>query len=396
MGNITFLGVNGSGKLLLARSLLKTFAAHEQEGWSLRPESRSAVTFWEMNGRTLTPEALLRETEALSHFGWSVVKDSVRQQTLDILDYPGDVYHTVYSSATTAGAPSGQFEARIMLSAFLKKSEQVFVIFDLAEVSENGEANEEAVRLTHACLDYLKDLPNQPQVTLVLTQFDDNPEAKAAFRDPKAYRSRCLPSIANAFPKVDVRALSAGEQPDAAVGIEPILALSLLKTPALQSVTTQVLDARKEMRRAAYQSILKPEYGARLITAFTHLSCENPEWKERLPWFLTPEDLITPTGLVSARASDLCKSIVDEFDNLLPTSQRTTNYVPVMKFLERLSVESAEAKALIRALKRGVWLAKKGDVTKKKARLNQHVACGIAILSFLIMLAVLANVWFRA
>ena len=47
MGNITFFGVEGSGKTVLTMALVNLFKAHEAEGWFLRPETRSACRFVE-------------------------------------------------------------------------------------------------------------------------------------------------------------------------------------------------------------------------------------------------------------------------------------------------------------------------------------------------------------
>ena len=47
MGNITFLGVEGSGKTVLTMALVNLFKAHAQERWFLRPETRSAFRFVE-------------------------------------------------------------------------------------------------------------------------------------------------------------------------------------------------------------------------------------------------------------------------------------------------------------------------------------------------------------
>ena len=47
MGNITFLGVEGSGKTVLTMALVNLFKAHEAEGWFLRPETRLVFCFVE-------------------------------------------------------------------------------------------------------------------------------------------------------------------------------------------------------------------------------------------------------------------------------------------------------------------------------------------------------------
>ena len=209
MGNITFWGVEGSGKTVLTMALVNAFKAHEHEGWFLRPETRGAFRFLEQVPSELKEGTLPHQTTALRQLAWSVVKDGEHQQTLDILDYPGEVYRLAFLNAEDENDPD-EFRARVQahqeeikgLLGHLILSEHIFVLFNLSDAKDLGSnaKNLDAVWVTNACLDYLHRLPHKPRITLLLTQIDRCVDLEQYEFDPKVYVSHHLPLIAHNFP----------------------------------------------------------------------------------------------------------------------------------------------------------------------------------------------------
>ena len=173
MGNITFLGVEGSGKTVLTMALVNLFKAHAQEGWFLRPETRSAFRFVEQVPPVLEPGSLPHQTTALRHLAMSVVKDGEVQRVFDILDYPGEIYRLAFLDAKDDPDPA-TFQARVeanredihSLLSHLQGSDRVYVLFNLADAQDlaHNAQNLDAVWVTNACIDFLLRQPAHPEV----------------------------------------------------------------------------------------------------------------------------------------------------------------------------------------------------------------------------------------
>lgn len=249
MGNVTFLGVEGSGKTVLTMALVNAFRAHEAEGWRLRPETRGAFRFLAQVPDVIAGETLPHQTTSLRQLAWSVLFRDEPQRTLDILDYPGEVYRLAFLEAADDPNPAS-FAERVAankeeidaLLGHLLCSEQVFVLFNLADAFDlaNKPANLDAVWTTNACLDYLHRLPSHPRITLLLTQIDRYVSFDSPTLDPAALVSRHLPLIAKNFPKLDVLAIAALGDADSIFGLDNLLARCLIDTPTVQQTLTAI------------------------------------------------------------------------------------------------------------------------------------------------------------
>ena len=252
MGNITFLGVEGSGKTVLTMALVNLFKAHEAEGWFLRPETRSAFRFVEQVPPVLEPGSLPHQTTELRHLAMSVVKDGEVQRVFDILDYPGEIYRLAFLDAKDDPDPA-TFQARVeanqeeirALLGHLQGSDRVYVLFNLADAQDlaHNAQNLDAVWVTNACLDYLHRLPSHPEIALLLTQIDlygnfDDPNL-----NPRRIAQEALPLIANNFPNLSIQAVSALGPASGPFGVDNILANCLKDTPAVQAYRALDLNA---------------------------------------------------------------------------------------------------------------------------------------------------------
>ena len=249
MGNVTFLGVEGSGKTVLTMALVNAFRAHEAEGWRLRPETRGAFRFLAQVPDTIAGETLPHQTTALRQLAWSVLFRDEHQRTLDILDYPDEVYRLAFleaaddpNPATFAERVAANKEEIEALLGHLMGSDQVFVLFNLADAADiaNTPANLDAVWTTNACLDYLHRLPSHPRITLLLTQIDRYVSPDAPTLDPRTRVTRHLPLNAKNFPNLDILAISALGDADSTFGLDNLLARCLIDTPTVQQTLTAI------------------------------------------------------------------------------------------------------------------------------------------------------------
>ncbi len=253
MGNVTFLGVEGSGKTVLTMALLKCFKAHEHEGWFLRPESNGAFRFLNRLPKELAVGAFPNQTVESRHLALSVVKDSMPQRTFDILDYPGEVFRLAFLDATSDADPEG-FRARVAtnredieaLLGHLMGSDQVFVLFNLDDSRDlaSNLRNSDAVWVTNACIDYLRKLPNRPGVTLLLTQIDRYVDLSTHDFNPGAYVAHHLPLIAQNFPDLDILAVSAIGPTEATYGLDAILLRCLFGIPYVRGSLDTLRDTK--------------------------------------------------------------------------------------------------------------------------------------------------------
>lgn len=360
MGNITFLGVEGSGKTVLTMALVNAFKAHEHEGWFLRPETRGAFRFLEQGPSELKEGTLQHQTTALRQLAWSMVKDGEHQQTLDILDYPGEVYRLAFLNAEDENDPD-EFRARVQahqeeIKGFLGHlilSEHIFVLFNLSDAKDLGSnaKNLDAVWVTNACLDYLHRLPHKPRITLLLTQIDRYVDLEQYEFDPKVYVSHYLPLIARNFPNLDVCAVAALGAADSTFGINSILVRCLFSTPVVQDAINHVKECRRDLEYVFDLSVEDEAFCSQVMSAVENLSFDAPHWKQKLPWFINVKDLINSTGMLSAEACQECKTIVDTYREVLQKNYgNTIDYSYLASLMWEMEAKSEEASLLVQKM----------------------------------------------
>ncbi len=181
MGNIVFLGVEGSGKTTLAMALAKAFARHADEGWYLRPEGRGAYNFATIAPNDFATDGFPAQTSAAREMTWTIARDGVDVGGMRILDYPGEIYRLAFLNAEDEADPDA-FRARAeanaeelgVLNRAIEEAESLYVLFNLQDALNlrGDDANRSAVWVTNECLKRLKALPSKPRVTLVFTQVD--------------------------------------------------------------------------------------------------------------------------------------------------------------------------------------------------------------------------------
>ncbi|MGN0856315.1 MAG: hypothetical protein ACI4QJ_02820 [Candidatus Spyradenecus sp.] len=316
MGNITFLGVEGSGKTVLTMALVNLFKAHAQEGWFLRPETRSAFRFVEQVPPVLEPGSLPHQTTALRHLAMSVVKDGEVQRVFDILDYPGEIYRLAFLDAKDDPDPA-TFQARVeanqeeirALLSHLQGSDRVYVLFNLADAQNlaHNAKNLDAVWVTNACLDYLHRLPSRPEIALLLTQIDLYGDLNNPTLSPRHIAEQAHPLITRNFPNLSIQAVSALGPASGPFGVDNILANCLKDTPAVQ--TYLALDLNEPLAAFISAANVFAQYPTEEQKRLVQVQCQAVieavnKFNQNDLWFMPLPDSIDDGGKISALLHD--------------------------------------------------------------------------------------------
>lgn len=294
MKNVTFLGVEGSGKTVLTTALVNIFREYEKDGWYLRPDSRESFRFLERAPISLESGTMPHQTTSLKRLAWSVQLNCETIRTFDVLDYPGEIYRLAFLESKDDPDPSS-FAQRVAANredidavlAHLMESDQVFVLFNLADSTDLSKnvSNLDAVWVTNACLDYLHRLPNRPTITLLLTQIDRYADLSKYELDPEVYVAHHLPLIHRNFPNLDVLAVSAVGPANATFGIDSIILRCLFECEAIQKFVTSLKDSSRQV----YDLLGKTSINSSTRTTASYVEkeievCRNLTIK--LPWFI--------------------------------------------------------------------------------------------------------------
>ena len=355
MGNITFLGVEGSGKTVLTMALVNAFKAHEHEGWFLRPETLGAYRFIAQVPAELKEGTLPHQTTSLRHLAWSVMKDGNEVRQLDVLDYPGEIYRLAFTDAKDSTNPVDFLERAKAykeevdsLLGHLLESDHTFVLFNLSDARDlaTNNRNIDAVWVTNACLDYLHRLPRKPRITLLLTQIDKYANLEQAF-DPKAYLAQYLSLIAHNFPTLDVWAVSALGAAGEDYSINSIFVRCLADTTVVKDALGYVKKCRCDLEHVFSMNVLSEDFCDCAENTIAKLSCDASHWQRKLPWFINVKNLIASIGVLSSEASQECKTIVNKYRIALKECRgETLDYSKLLSVMSETKANSKEANQL--------------------------------------------------
>lgn len=226
MGNVVFLGVEGSGKTTLAMALAKAFARHAEEGWYLRPEGRGAYNFATVAPNDFVADGFPAQTSSAREMTWTISRDGADMGGMRILDYPGEIYRLAFLVADDEADPDA-FRARVaanaeeleVLNRAIDEATDLYVLFNLQDALDlrGDDSNRSAVWVTNECLKRLKALPSKPHVTLVFTQVDRY-QTEDDFLH--SFTPAELDLIGHDHPDVDWMMVSVLTPPDSEFGID--------------------------------------------------------------------------------------------------------------------------------------------------------------------------------
>ncbi|MEG1480392.1 MAG: hypothetical protein RSD41_05250, partial [Kiritimatiellia bacterium] len=328
------------------------------------------------------------QTESLRHLEWSVLYQEEVQRTLDVLDYPGEVYRLAFLEAKDDPDPES-FAKRVTahkdeinaLLEHLVNSDSIFVLFNLSDAQDlaTNAANLDAVWSTNVCLNYLHRLPQKPKVTLLLTQIDRYCSREMGIFNAKEYVAQALPLIHANFPSLDVLAIAAVGPTDATFGIKNIIRRCLAETKIVSESIAE-LKASKELIDQGWEQLLVKnplDVSQRLLQALkAHYST-----RDFSPWLFPKEALVAANVFLTDGAIKECCQIAKCFSNS-STDALSLAYQP----LSRLSICSAYGIKVLDYLKVALPKVIKRIEEAKIARIEQdartraNVLISIAIL----------------
>jgi hypothetical protein len=223
------------------------------------------------------------------------------------------------------------------------------VLFNLSDAKDLGSnaKNLDAVWVTNACLDYLHRLPHKPRVTLLLTQIDRYVDLEQYEFDPKVYVSHHLPLIARNFPNLDVCAVAALGAAASTFGIDSILVRCLFNTPTVQKTIQVIQECRKNFN----ESLQNLNELKDLIKNLKKVSCSSSEWRELLPWFIQPKNVVASSGLLEIGTYEECIKLINDFSIVYKQHKGSRFFeFELRRFLQKYPFKSKEGKNLSNAL----------------------------------------------
>ena len=243
MRKVVFLGVEGAGKSTLTAALATYFKEHEERGWSLMPENKEAFAFLERMPKRLAAGELPAQTATFRHLRWSICYKDEPQRTLEVLDYPGEIYRLAFldpaddSEPATLRTKQKAHESEIReLMGFLRDADQVFVLFNIDDSKnlEADNANIDAVWVTMSSIKILSSLENAPELTLLITQADRLAQEGEPVDDVEQLVQQHSPLIARKFKNLKKLLVSATDYNNERFGLLPLVSSLLVKTQLYQ------------------------------------------------------------------------------------------------------------------------------------------------------------------
>lgn len=228
MGNIVFLGVEGSGKTSLTTAIVRYFQDHEEWGWSLRPENKEAFAFATRMTKRFAEGEMPAQTARSRRLEWSLCYNDEPQRTVNVLDYPGEIYRLAFLDPDDEPNPAAlkakqQAHASEIaeLLGFLRNAEEIRVLFNIDD-SKNlatSDENMDAVWVTIQSLRILSALEQKPKLTLLVTQADRLEAEGEDVSDGEAILKKHVPLICQRFKHIEKRLVSSLCPEDARYGL---------------------------------------------------------------------------------------------------------------------------------------------------------------------------------
>jgi len=257
----------GPGKSCLTAALASYFEAHAENGWTLRPENKEAFAFSMRMPKRLAAGELPAQTARFRHLRWSLCYKEEPQRTLDVLDYPGEVYRLAFldpeddpnPDALKARQTAHADEIRELMT-FAKDADQIFVLFNLSDAKnlDTDDQNIDAVWVTVQTLKILGSLKSAPQLTLLVTQADRLVGEGEDVGDSAALLRKYAPIIMKHCKDVKAMPISSLDAENEGFGLLAMVRMLLEKT-ALYATAKPKWEALKQKADCG-EMILREEW----------------------------------------------------------------------------------------------------------------------------------------
>ena len=231
MSKMLFLGVEGSGKSTLTAAFVAYLSKHAEWGWSLRPENKEAFAFSSQMIPKFVAGELPGQTARFRRLEWSLCYENEPYVSLEILDYPGEVYRLAFLDPEDDPNPSSlaarqrSYENEIKeLMGYLVRADQIFLLFNLNDSKDLGTNNDnlDAVWVTVSALKILSRLEAKPEVSLLLTQADRFASELADEGEAKRILGKYVPVITQHFNDLNATFISALDSENESFGIKSL------------------------------------------------------------------------------------------------------------------------------------------------------------------------------
>lgn len=257
-GKVVFLGVEGAGKSTLTAALVTYFNEYESRGWTLRPENKEAFAFSVRVPKKFSEGNLPAQTATFKHLRWSICYNDEPQRTLEVLDYPGEIYRLAFLDPAEDSNPSAlqakqkmhESEIREMMS-FLKDAEQVYVLFNIDDSQnlDESNANIDAVWVTMSSIRILSSLKPGPEITLLITQADKLRSQGESIDDVEQIVNKHIPLISRRYKDLKKVLVSATEYNDEHIGILPLVSDLILNTNLYKIALPKMEKCLSDLKR---------------------------------------------------------------------------------------------------------------------------------------------------
>ncbi len=218
MSKVAIVGVEGSGKTVLMASLSECYGKISDGEPFLMPENQAAYLFMNQVPHRLRVDRewpgatgidVLRTMKWTFRDGYKVLK------TIEMLDYPGELYRLAFGERTAEEVAAHRAELDEFLE-HLTDADTLIVLFNLADMENQGvnARNAETVWITRGIFDYAAKLPNLKHRHLVFTQADRYADALQAAGGAAGLFVQKLPMLKMLHPNLSVTAIAAVDSMD--------------------------------------------------------------------------------------------------------------------------------------------------------------------------------------
>lgn len=223
MGKVAIVGVEGSGKTVLMAGLCECYKqVPGSDDPYLIPENQAAFKFMEMVPYALRVKRqwpVATGIDNLRAMRWSLRCGNEVIETIELLDYPGELYRLAFGDTeevSKASVDATQSEIKKFLDHLID-ADTLLVLLNLSDIVNLGEnpKNLETVWITRGIFDYAKKLPNIKRALLVFTQADRHAAAIKDAGGVQALYEAKLPMLKCIHPDLKVIAISAVNGMDA-------------------------------------------------------------------------------------------------------------------------------------------------------------------------------------
>ncbi len=187
MSNVLFLGFAHSGKTVLMAVLSRYFQTMGGGHFGLNPKNNAAHRFMTIIPAKLANGEWPAQTTHHSDIcKWDLLFDRNVITSIEMVDFPGEAYRALFDTNMSTEDVEAAKETSSALFEAISRSNNIFLLVNLADIKELTTDLREADLPWILCesIEYLKNLPTHPMVTILLSQAD------RYFKDPTTVDAR--------------------------------------------------------------------------------------------------------------------------------------------------------------------------------------------------------------